>query len=231
MNRKWIALIPFGILLVLILIFYITGLYHDFNFKTIQAKHFEWKNYAQLHPMLAALYFLGIYIFSVLLILPDSTILAILGGFLFPMPLAILYACLGETIGGTLFYLAARLAFSETLDAKRKQVIHEFHVKYHPEHACFLLFLRMSHLLPFWLVNLGAGLFKVKLRTFLWTTFFGVLPLAFILVLGGEKLSIYFETHTHFSLREFLTPDVKIALIGLGCLALAPIIYKKFKKN
>lgn len=231
MTRKIIALLPLALILVLILIFYFSGLYHLFTFETIQQEHLKWKSYVQLHPLLSALYFMGIYIVSVLLIIPDATILALIGGFLFPMPLAIAYVCISETIGGTLFYLSARLAFSETLGKKKRKLLSGMERKFQEDQVSYLLFLRFSHLLPFWVINLGAGIFRVKIKTFIWTTLIGVLPLTYFLVEGGASLSMYLETHTHFTLKNIFTTELKISLIALGCIALLPIAYKKLKPN
>jgi uncharacterized membrane protein YdjX (TVP38/TMEM64 family) len=229
MPRKIIALFPFALILILMLIFYLSGAYSLFNFETLQAKHLIWKTYVQTHPLLSAFYFISVYIVSVLLVIPDSTILALMGGLLFPMPLAIAYVSISETIGGTLFFLAARLAFSETLGKKKKNYFSEMQKKFHRDQICYLLFLRFSHLLPFWVINLGAGIFRVKVWTFIWTTLIGVLPLTYFLVESGSSLSKYFETHTHFVLKEVFSTELKISLIVLGCFALLPIAYKKLR--
>lgn len=231
MDRKAAAIIPFAVILILILIFYLSGLYHQFNFDTIKREHLHWKIFVSEHPLLSALYFVGIYIVSVILVIPDSTILTLIAGFLFPLPLAISYSCIAETIGATLFFLAARLAFTGALGKPKGHLMHELQTKFQTNHACYLLFLRFSHLLPFWLINLGAGIFRVRTSTFIWTTFIGVIPLTFFIAESGASLSKYFETHTHFTLQGVFTAQVKIALIVLGCIALLPIAYKKFIKN
>src|SRR5689334_2443051 len=102
---------------------------------------------------------MGIYLVSVVLVIPDSTILTLIAGFLFPLPLAIFYSCIAETIGATIFFLAARLAFMETLGRRKGYLMHEMQTKFQANQACYLLFFRFSHLLPFWLINLGAGVF------------------------------------------------------------------------
>lgn len=231
MKRKTLALLPFLLILIFILIFYLSNAYHLFNFQTIQEEHLKWRALVNEHPLTSALYFIGIYIVSVVLIIPDSTILTLIGGFLFPLPLAIFYTCLAETVGATLFFLATRVAFIETLGKKKMPRLEQMKRKFQEDEACYLLFLRFSHLLPFWIINLGAGIFHVRVWTFIWTTLIGVLPLAYVLADGGASLSKYFETHTHFELSEIFTTHLKILLIALGLIALLPIAYKKFRKK
>ncbi len=229
MSRKIIAAIPFALIALFILIFYLSGGLQMFNFDTIQQEHLKWKTFVDQHPVLSAIYFIGIYIASVVLILPDSTFLTLLAGFLFPMPLAIAYACLSETIGATIFFLAVKLAYTETLGKKKKTFFQRMRSKAQHDQVYYLLFFRFSHLLPFWVINAGAGIFRVRTLTFVWTTLVGVLPLSFFIADAGGSLSKYFETHAHFHLKEVFTTQLKIALIALGCIALLPILYKKFK--
>lgn len=231
MNRKFIALLPFVLILVFILLFYLSGAYHFFTFPLIQQEYLRWKAFVHAHLFLSSLYFIGVYVISVILVIPDSTILTILGGFLFPMPLAICYVCLSETLGGTLFFLAARLAFIETLGKKKIFGFNRMEKKFQENQVSYLLFFRFSHLLPFWFINLCAGLFHLRTWTFIWTTFIGVFPLTYFLVESGSSLSKYFETHTHFILKEIFTPQLKIALIVLGCLAFLPMLIKKLKSR
>lgn len=228
MKRKWLALIPVALILVFILVFYLTEGVRVFSFDVIQEEHLKWRAFVHEKPILSALYFIGIYTLSVILVLPDSTFLTLLAGFLFPMPLAIAYACISETIGATVFFWAVKLAFVGTLGEKKGHPLHKLLLKFQSNQASYLLFLRFSHLLPFWLTNTGAAVFHARTSTFIWTTLVGVIPLTFFLVNGAESLSKYFETHTHFHVREIFTTQLKISLIALGCIALLPVLYKKF---
>lgn len=230
---KRIALIPCALILVLILIFYLTEGFHVLNFEVIQQKHLEWKSFVLKNPIESALIFMGVYILSVMLVIPDSTFLTLIGGFLFPLPLAVAYACFSETAGAAIFFWAVKLASAETLGKQRKPFfrkpfLYKFQEGFQANQASYLLFFRFSHLLPFWIINLGAGLFRAKTSTFIWTTLIGVLPLTFFLANGAQSFSKYFETHTHFRFNEIFTLQLKISLVALGCIALLPVLYNKF---
>ncbi len=228
MKHKALAIAPFAIILILILIFYLTGLHHRLSFETIKHEHEKWKLFVFDHPFLSVFYFVGIYIVSVVLVIPDSTLLTLLSGFLFPLPLAILYTCIAETIGAALFFLAVRLAYTKTIKKKEGYFLHRLQKKFEQNEASYLLFLRFSHLLPFWLVNLSAGIFHVRTATFIWTTFVGVIPLAYVIAQSGSSLSIYLETHEHFSWNGVFTTKLKLSLIALGFIALLPLAFKKW---
>lgn len=229
MLRKLLAILPFLAIIIFAGILYFSGAYHFISFQTIQDEHLKWKAFVDLHPVLSAFYYMGIYTISVLFIIPDSTLLTLLGGFLFPLPLATIYACFAETFGALLFYLAIRLAFKEALSKKKRHHWNEIEAKLQADEACYLLFLRFSHLLPFWIVNLVSGIFEVRVWTFLWTTFIGVVPMTFFLADAGANLSKYLETHTHLVLKDIFTPQLKAILIASACISLLPIVYKKLK--
>jgi uncharacterized membrane protein YdjX (TVP38/TMEM64 family) len=76
---------------------------------------------------------------------------------------------------------------------------------------------------PFFVVNLLAGLTKVKLRTFIWTTSLGILPSSLIYAFAGEQIG---KIH-HVS--EIFSGRVLVAFILLALAAISPTIYKKIK--
>jgi uncharacterized membrane protein YdjX (TVP38/TMEM64 family) len=174
---------------------------------------------------------MGIYIVSIVLVIPDATILTLISGLLFPLPLAVAYTCIAETVGAVIFFWATQLAFAQTLGKRKGYLMHSMETKFQTNQVYYLLFLRLSHLLPFWVINLAAGVFRLRTSTFLWTTFVGVIPFTIIIADSGSSLSKYFETHTHFSLKDAFTPEVKIGLIVLGAIALLPIVYKKITEK
>lgn len=227
-KNQLLALIPFAIILLAVLGIYFSGIYHQITFEMLKEEHLKWKAYADLHPFISSLFFLLIYIVSVVLILPDAILLTLLGGILFPLPIAIFYTCVAETVGATLFFGASSLA-ARSFHLENTRIIHEIERKIGKDQAYYLLFLRLSHLAPFWLVNLASGILHVRLSTFLWTTLVGVIPFAIIFSETGAGLSHYLDTHTTFHINEILNRQVKIALIIASLFSLLPIFFKKKK--
>lgn len=213
------------------ILFYFSNFRKEITFENIQASHETWKAYAHLHPFLSALIFLSALTFSVCLVIPDTILLGILAGFLFPLPLAILYISAAETLGAYLFYEAIRLAFIPPLHKTKKSFIWTLEEKIQANQVSYLLFFRFTHLIPFWLINTAAACFEIRRSIFIWTTFVGVVPLAYVLAQGGAGLGTFFESNTHFSLGAIFNLKVKAALIALGILALIPILWKVFKRK
>ena len=197
----------------------------------LKAQHLKVTAFVSAHPIFSPLIFIGIYIISVLLILPDSTILSLLGGFLFPMPLSILYICLAETLGALLFFLAVRYAFADAVRKIKNRTLAKISKKLQEHDVSYLLFLRLSHVFPFWLINIFAACFQIRTWQFVWTTFVGVLPLAIVFTQGGAGLSKFLKTDEVFTIHALFNTEIKLTLLGLAIVALIPVILEKYRKK
>jgi uncharacterized membrane protein YdjX (TVP38/TMEM64 family) len=80
-------------------------------------------------------------------------------------------------------------------------------------------------------VNLAPAFLGVPLRTYIIATFFGIMPATFVFSLAGSGLGKVFEQGEDFSIAGILTPEMIGALVGLACLSLIPVAYKKMKST
>ena len=58
------------------------------------------------------------------------------------------------------------------------------------EGVVFLLAMRLNPLVPFFLINLGMGMTRMRLWKFLLTSFFGIMPASFIYTNAGTALAM-----------------------------------------
>lgn len=235
MHKNIKRLIPFLILLLLVLVVYITNLHKALSLTQIQEQQLRFASFVHSYPILSPLIFILIYIVSVCLVIPDSTILSLAGGLLFPFPLAVIYIVFAETVGGTIFFAILRQVFGATLIQSERPFLKKLRTRFNEHNISYLMFLRFSHVLPFWLTNVCAAYFNVSYKTFIWTCFVGVIPLTVILVEAGHSLSVLFAKNRFLTLSDIFTTEIKFALLALGLLALAPILcqnlFKKRKKK
>lgn len=231
MPKKIRQLLPFAILVILIVIVYLTNIHHSLTLENIRNQEQRLHEYVHQHPFLSPLIFIGFYILSVCLVIPDSTILSLLGGLIFPLPLAIFYTVLSETVGATLFFSIFQNVFGKTIIQKERPFINRLRKGFRHHSESYLLFLRLSHIVPFWLTNFSAAYFRVPFWTFVWTTFVGVIPLSYILSDAGHSLSRLFQMPGPITIGDAFTTPMKIALLILGLMALLPIFYKKWIKR
>ena len=90
--------------------------------------------------------------------------------------------------GGTILFLAARTVLNDALARKAGGIVGRIRRGFQQSAWSYLLFLRLSPVFPFWLVNIGAELAGVPLATFVWTTAFGILPMTFVVATAGANL-------------------------------------------
>jgi len=65
----------------------------------------------------------------------------------------------------------------------------------------------------------------VPIRTFIWVTVVGNIPLLFICSLAGRQLA------TIHSVHDILSPQVLLSFALLALLALLPIFFRRFKER
>ena len=230
--KKYLAYAPLCAIVIAILIITFSQFRHSITFATIKQYHETWKALAVAHPLWSGALFISLLTLSVCFVLPNTILLGTLAGFLFPLPLAIFYIALSETLGAYLFFEAVRIAFVPALHKKNKQSFFwKLEKKVQANQISYLLFFRFTHFIPFFLLNTAAACFQIKRWTFIWTTCVGILPLSYILAQGGSGLNTFIESNTHFSLTAIFNTKVKFALMALGILALLPLIWKFTKKH
>jgi len=230
MKKLW-RYVPILIIAFLMMVGYFSGFYRALNFETLRYHHLELTEYVNNNPVMTPFMFTGAYGVATALSIPGGIFLSILGGYLFPQPWCTLYVVVGASVGATLLFLAARTAFGDLLKQKAGPHLQKMEAGFHKNAVSYLLFLRFVPLFPFWLVNLAPAFFNVRLRTYIWTTFVGILPGAFVFTQAGRGFNAVFETAEEFSLASVFNLQVKIALACLGLFALVPILIKKWREK
>lgn len=175
--------------------------------------------------------FLMLYVVSVAFSLPIATVLTISAGFLFGQWLGMMLVVLGATAGATLVFLAARTAFGDSLRRRAGPWLGKMEAGFRENAFFYLIVLRLVPLFPFVVVNLVPAALGMALRDYVLATMLGIVPGSFVFTSVGAGLGSVFDAGGEFSARGILTPQVICALLGLACLALIPVVYKKFKKS
>ncbi len=231
MPRYLRYFIPFAAIICLMLILYFSDFHQFISLDAIKEKQSVLIPFAKAHPILFPILYFLVYTFSVALVIPDSIVLSLFGGFIFPTPFAVFLIVAAETLGALLFFLAIRLVFKGMLEKHVRFITPKMQLRFQAHAASFLLFLRFVHILPFWLVTSCAAYFFTPLWTFIWTTFVGVIPLSYLLAELGHNLSKLFASDGPLTLSSLFPPSIRFILFGLGILALVPLIYQRWKEK
>lgn len=242
-HNPW-KYLPLATLLVVGAVF-ATGLHRSLSFETFV--HYQ----AQLRAMVAenrlamlSLY-VAVYVVAVTLSLPASAFLSAIGGYLFGWLLGGTAASISATLGATSLFLIARTSLGRPLLRRAGSRIQKLAEGFQRRAFSYLLFLRLMPVIPFWLTNLAAAFFGMRLRSYVLGTYLGMLPVCFAFAFAGSGLDEVIARHDEarrqclgagrpdcvieFSTKSLLTPELLIALSALGMLALVPIAVRYWR--
>jgi uncharacterized membrane protein YdjX (TVP38/TMEM64 family) len=181
-------------------------------------------SFIRTHYIQAMLSFIGLYI-GAAFFLPGALALTIAGGMMFGTVPAVIYANIGATTGAVLAFFAARSIFGGWMQEKFKEQLKRFNREVSRHGHNYLLVLRILPIAPFFAVNYCAGLTKVPLKTFIWTTSIGMLPGSLIYSFIGEQLRYINAPSDVFSWK------IVLALLLLSLFALMPVILHHLQRR
>lgn len=223
--------LPIFLILLGMITAYFFGLADYLTYEALK-EHRSWLlEKVDAYPILFPLTYIVVYTVSVALSIPGATILTLLGGFLFPQPIATFIVVTSATMGAILIFLAAKTALGDALKERTGAVLNKIKKGVEEDGVYYLLFLRLVPAFPFWLVNLAPAFVGVTLWTFSWTTFLGIIPGSFVYTQAGRGLGAILESDQGLTLGAIFNTEMKIALVVLGIFALVPIVIKKWKKR
>ena len=179
----------------------------------------------QRHPIRVGLVWAGLYVFLQSFAIPGPIFLSIIAGPLFGPMLGMLLISLCATTGASICYLLSRSIvkgfvieykpglvrkFTDLVESNRQRIFY------------FMLFLRITPLVPNWFVNLGSPIAGIPLSTFWLGTFFGLMPFNYIHVNTGMALN---------TISKFGASAGQLGLLaGLSLLTLLPTLLTRGKK-
>ena len=174
--------------------------------------------------------FIATYAILVAISFPGASFLSIFGGFLFGTLVGGFGIVVGATLGATGIFLAARYVFGDALSAKTGPYMKKFEAGLKENELSYLFILRLIPAFPFFIVNIVPAIFDVKLRNYMLSTFFGIIPGALVYASVGAGIGTIFDSGGEAKLSGLmLQPKVIGPILGLIVLSLIPVIYKKIK--
>ncbi|CAJ0963299.1 unnamed protein product, partial [Mesorhabditis belari] len=181
-------------------------------------------HYKDQHYYLVMCGIVVVYVMLQSFAIPGSIFLSILSGYLFPFFIALILVCSCSAIGATVCYLLSFLL-------GRRLVLHYFpdrvvswqlEIEKHKEHLFnYIVFLRVTPLLPNWFINIASPVLNVPATPFFWGTFLGVAPPSFLFIQAGATL----ETMTHTNVAWY-EHKIMVAVVYLKSSRLVPLLHR-----
>jgi uncharacterized membrane protein YdjX (TVP38/TMEM64 family) len=221
--RKSILII--AVLVLLVLFIRLSGLTDYLTFENLKLHRQALSDHVQAHHSLSWVLFVVIYVVVAALSIPGAAVLTLAGGFLFGTVTTIILANAGATIGAVCAFFVTRHIIGNWVHRRYESQLQSFNKEFAGNGAYYLLFLRLIPIFPFFLINMFAGLTKIPLRTFLWTTSLGIVPGDAVYAFAGSQLG------TINSIEGIFSRNILIAFALLGFFTLIPAGYSHVKKT
>ena len=213
-DKKYILLL----LLALVIAFFAFDLGRFLSLEALKNSQASLASFYEANPLLTIGAFFLIYVVAAALSLPGAVILTLASGALFGLVIGTIVASFASSIGATLAFLASRFLLRDWIMSKFGSRLQTFNDNIEKDGAFYLFTVRLVPIFPFFLVNLGMGLTKIKTSVFYLVSQIGMLAGTAVFVNAGTQLSKL------ESLSGILSPKIIFSFVLLGVF---PLIAKK----
>jgi uncharacterized membrane protein YdjX (TVP38/TMEM64 family) len=139
------------------------------------------------HPVITLAAAFMLYVVITGLSLPLALPLSLTYGWLLGFVPAVILVSFASTSGATISFLLSRYLIGQWVQSRFGDRLAWFNEAIEREGAFFLFTLRLVPPVPFWLVNLLAGLTKIRVTTFWWVSQLGMLPATMVFLWAGAS--------------------------------------------
>lgn len=228
----WRRLLPLAGLLAALGVFLVLGGGRYLSWEAVSARYGDLTGFVAAHRVQAALIFVAVYIAVVAMVfVPVASVLTISSGLLFGTVLGGSLTVVGATVGATIVFLSSRSAFGDLLKQRAGGALASLRDGFERDAFSYLLALRLTPVVPFWVINLAAGLFGVRLWQFFAATALGIIPATFIFASIGTGAGVALAAGRSVAFGDLVRqPQIFLPLVGLGLLSLIPVIVKKLRR-
>lgn len=211
--RRWSARVGVGLLLVMAVgVWLAVASGHGLSLASFEHSREALRAAEAAHPLAFAAMYFAAYVLFAAASLPGAVVMTLAGGALFGLVEGTLLVSFASTSGATLLMLASRFLFRDTVRRRFGAHLARVDAGMAQDGALYLFGLRLVPIVPFFLVNLLAGLVPIRVSTFWWVSQVGMLPVTLVYVNAGTQLSQV------SSLSGWLSPSL------LGAFALLAVL-------
>ena len=216
----------FGLIFFLIIIIgYLIDLDKVLSFSMIKNTYQDIQTLVNKNYTFYFLIFFILYVIVTAFALPISLLKTLLAGALFGFWPGLILVSFASSIGSTFCFLFSRYALRNYTQVKFGKYLEKVNKGIEQDGWLYLLFLRLSPIFPFFIINLVFGLTKMRALEFYLVSQVGMFVGTAIFVNAGVQIG------NLNSIEEILTLKVIMSLTLIGIFPLIiKLIYKKLKK-
>ncbi|MDE2370695.1 MAG: FAD-dependent oxidoreductase [Burkholderiales bacterium] len=215
MRRRWVWLL---LLVALAGLYLASGIGHELTLAAVQRHAADLQAWRAQQPLAAAALFFAAYVVMAALSLPGATVMTLAAGSLFGLGWGTLIVSFASSIGATLAFLSARWLLGTWVRTRFGPRLAAVDAGIAKDGGYYLFTLRLVPVLPFFVINLAAGLTSLRTATFYGVSQLGMLPATVLYVNAGTQLARI----------EAPSGIVSPAVLGsLALLGLLPLVARK----
>jgi len=165
--------------------------------------------------------YLLLFVVAALLGIPITVLLTVAAGYFFGVFSGLVYANIGATVGAVISFVTFRYFLGSFVQNRYQDQLKAFNRDIDAYGHNYLLTMQILPFTPTLLINIFAGLTKIPLWTFVWTTSLGILPGSLLYTLSGRHLADIRSISDLWSIRSF------VLLLLLALFAAAPLLLRR----
>jgi len=223
-------LLPIIILVLGLALFFIFDLGRFISIGVLAENYLAITGWVADNLLLAIAAYFALYTIAVAFSLPIASPLTLAGGAVLGY-IAAPVIILAATLGALILFLAARGAFADALAKRCGPFMAKISEGFHEQPFFWLLALRLIPLAPFWAVNIAPALLGMRTSSYVAATLIGITPGTTVYVAVGRGFDAVLVAGKAPDLSTLGDIRIIAPLVGLGVLALIPIVAKKFLKK
>lgn len=211
----WRWAVPLLLLAALFIAFQFFDLGHGLSFQALKARRQSWQTFAQAQPVAAFALLFVTYVLATSLSLPGAgTVLTLAAGALFGLGWGVLLVSFASSLGALGAFLSARYLLRDRVQSRFGAWLGPLNDGLRRDGVWTLLCLRLVPLVPYFVVNLLAGLTALPAWRYYWATQLGMLAGTVVYVNAGTQLAALSTP------ADVLSPALLGSLLLLGLLPL-----------
>jgi uncharacterized membrane protein YdjX (TVP38/TMEM64 family) len=223
--------LPVAILLAGLVTFFALGFNRYLSLEMLGRNEAEISSWVAANHALAAFAFVAVYATVVAFSLPASAVMAAASGFLFGVWPGVALSVVAQMLGSIALFLAARSAFRDLFHARAGAALARLEAGFQRDGFSYLVFLRLVPVFPSWLVTIVAALLGMKPSLFAPGTLIGIIPGCFVFAGIGADFGHLFRSGQTPDLGAIFQVRTLMPLLGLGVLALLPVLYRHWRRR
>ncbi len=155
--------------------------------------------------------------------IPFAAIIKLLGGFFFGFYLGAFYNIAATILACLAGFAISRYAFKDIFEKRYYEKLKKIENEIEHNGFYYFLSLRLVMVVPYFLINILAGISRISFKQYLFSTGLGVIPASLIYANAGNTLE------QMDSIQQVFRADVVFSVMLVAVISLLPIIKKKLK--